>query len=79
GAPGCGKTTTIHCLISSILGDKAKNATLELNASNERGIDVIRERIKRFAQQKINLPDHAHHKYVILDEADSMTEGTKYH
>ena len=56
GSPGCGKTTTILCLISQLLGDAAKNATLELNASDERGIDVIRERIKLFAQQQVTLP-----------------------
>jgi replication factor C subunit 2/4 len=46
---------------------------LELNASNERGIDVVRNRIKMFAQQKVTLPK-GRHKIIILDEADSMTE-----
>jgi len=76
GSPGCGKTTTILCLISQLLGDAAKNATLELNASDERGIDVIRERIKLFAQQQVTLPP-GRHKFVILDEADSMTPGAQ--
>ena len=40
------------------------------------GIDVVRERIKRFASTKVTLPENAH-KIVILDEADSMTEGAQ--
>lgn len=46
---------------------------MELNASNERGIDVVRNKIKSFAQQKVTLPT-GRHKIVFLDEADSMTE-----
>lgn len=53
-----------------------KNAVLELNASNERGIDVVREKIKGFAQSKVTLPPNRH-KIVILDEADSMTTGAQ--
>lgn len=59
-----------------MLGDNFKNAVMELNASNERGIDVVRNKIKLFAQQKISLPKN-HHKIIILDEADSMTEGAQ--
>jgi len=51
----------------------SQEAVLELNASNERGIDVVRNRIKMFAQQKVTLPK-GRHKIIILDEADSMTE-----
>ena len=46
-----------------------KEAVLELNASDERGIDVVRNRIKGFAQKKVTLPP-GRHKLVILDEAD---------
>lgn len=53
-----------------------KNAVLELNASNERGIDVVREKIKGFAQSKVTLPANRQ-KIVILDEADSMTTGAQ--
>lgn len=53
-----------------------KNAVLELNASNERGIDVVREKIKGFAQSKVTLPPNRH-KIIILDEADSMTTGAQ--
>nr|CAD2197084.1 unnamed protein product [Meloidogyne enterolobii] len=76
GPPGCGKTTSIWALARDMLGDKVKDACLELNASDERGIDVVRERIKRFASTKVTLPDNIQ-KIVILDEADSMTEGAQ--
>ncbi|XP_017137678.1 replication factor C subunit 2 [Drosophila miranda] len=76
GPPGVGKTTTIQCLARILLGDSYKEAVLELNASNERGIDVVRNKIKMFAQQKVTLPK-GRHKIVILDEADSMTEGAQ--
>ena len=46
-----------------------KEAVLELNASDDRGIDVVRNRIKMFASKKVNLPP-GRHKIVILDEAD---------
>lgn len=49
---------------------------LELNASDERGIDVVRNRIKMFAQKKVSLAP-GRHKLVILDEADSMTTGAQ--
>ena len=49
---------------------------LELNASDERGIDVVRNKIKNFAQKKVSLPP-GRHKIVILDEADSMTPGAQ--
>lgn len=49
---------------------------MQLNASDERGIDVVRNRIKLFATQKVTLPP-GRHKLVILDEADSMTKGAQ--
>ena len=76
GPPGVGKTTTILALCRSMLGHKLKDAVLELNASNERGIDVVRNRIKGFAQTKVTLPPGMT-KIVILDEADSMTEAAQ--
>jgi replication factor C subunit 2/4 len=51
------------------LGPSFKEAVLELNASNERGIDVVRNKIKMFAQQKVTLPK-GRQKIIILDEAD---------
>ncbi|KAK9457191.1 P-loop containing nucleoside triphosphate hydrolase protein [Dipodascopsis uninucleata] len=72
GAPGIGKTTSILCLARALLGDNYKEGVLELNASDERGVDVVRSRIKSFAQKQVNLPP-GRQKIVILDEADSMT------
>lgn len=58
------------------MGDHYKEGVLELNASDERGINVVRERIKTFAQKKVTLPI-GRHKLIILDEADSMTSGAQ--
>ncbi|KAK2079400.1 Subunit of heteropentameric Replication factor C (RF-C) [Prototheca wickerhamii] len=76
GPPGTGKTTSIHCVAHELLGEHYKEAVLELNASDDRGIDVVRHKIKNFAQQKVTLPP-GRHKIVILDEADSMTSGAQ--
>eukprot|EP01064_Diplonema_japonicum_P017028 TRINITY_DN2507_c0_g2_i4.p1 TRINITY_DN2507_c0_g2~~TRINITY_DN2507_c0_g2_i4.p1 ORF type:complete len:330 (+),score=71.21 TRINITY_DN2507_c0_g2_i4:377-1366(+) len=71
GPPGTGKTTSIGALARELLGDKYDDAVLELNASNERGIGVVRDKIKTFAQKKVTLPN-GRHKIIILDEVDSM-------
>lgn len=76
GLPGIGKTTSVLCLAHDLLGPSYKDAVLELNASDDRGIDVVRNRIKAFAQKKVTLPQ-GKHKIVILDEADSMTGGAQ--
>ncbi len=76
GSAGIGKTSSIHALARDLLGEYYKIGTLELNASDERGIDVVRNQIKQFAQQKITLPDHLF-KIIILDEVDSMTTGSQ--
>jgi len=76
GPPGAGKTTSILCLARTMLGPSYREAVMELNASNDRGIDVVRNKIKMFAQKKVTLPA-GKHKIIILDEADSMTSGAQ--
>ncbi|KAM6541428.1 hypothetical protein CsatB_005875 [Cannabis sativa] len=76
GPPGTGKTTSILALAHELLGPNYREGVLELNASDDRGIDVVRNKIKMFAQKKVTLPP-GRHKVVILDEADSMTSGAQ--
>jgi replication factor C subunit 2/4 len=76
GPPGTGKTTSVLCLARQMLGDAANDAVLELNASDARGIDVVRSKIKMFAQKKVTLPP-GRHKLIILDEADAMTPAAQ--
>eukprot|EP00835_Amoeboradix_gromovi_P000519 NODE_18_length_40692_cov_0.469183.p12 type:complete len:322 gc:universal NODE_18_length_40692_cov_0.469183:29425-28460(-) len=76
GSAGIGKTSSMHALAHDLLGEHYKKAVLELNASDERGIDVVRNQIKQFAQQKVTLPSNLF-KIVILDEVDSMTTGSQ--
>ena len=77
GPPGCGKTTSIIALARTLIGPtQYSECVLELNASDDRGIDVVRNKIKMFAHKKVSLPA-GRHKIVILDEADSMTAGAQ--
>jgi replication factor C subunit 2/4 len=76
GPPGIGKTTSLLCLCRELLGDHLKDAVIELNASDERGIEVVRQDIKSFAKRHVNLPP-GRHKVAILDEADSMTDAAQ--
>jgi replication factor C subunit 2/4 len=76
GPPGTGKTTSVLALAHELLGSSYKNAVLELNASDSRGIDAVRSEIKTFAQTRVTLPQ-GKHKIVILDEVDSMTKAAQ--
>ncbi len=76
GPSGVGKTTSILCLANELLGENYKEAVLELNASDARGIDVVRNKIKLFAQKKVILP-YGLYKIIILDEVDSMTSAAQ--
>lgn len=82
GPPGTGKTSTILALARRIYGtENMRQMVLELNASDDRGIDVVREQIKTFASTKqiftmggaSKAGGVAGYKLIILDEADAMT------
>ncbi|MFB5647989.1 MAG: replication factor C small subunit [Candidatus Nitrosomaritimum aestuariumsis] len=75
GSAGVGKTTTAMCISNQILGEYAKEYTLELNASDERGIGMVREKVKKFSRFA-GMAD-APFKLIILDEADEMTNDAQ--
>lgn len=71
GPPGSGKTSTVIALAKELYGKNYKNMVLELNASDDRGIDVVRDQIKNFASTRQIFTTGF--KLIILDEADAMT------
>lgn len=75
GSAGVGKTTTALCIARFVLGENRSAYTLELNASDERGIDMVREKVKKFSRYAGmgEIP----FKIIILDEADEMTSGAQ--
>lgn len=82
GPPGTGKTSTILALAKELYGPELiKSRVLELNASDERGISIVREKVKDFARSAVSKPSEYSrnnypcppYKIIILDEADSMT------
>jgi replication factor C small subunit len=76
GSAGVGKTTLALCLARQILGESWKEYTLELNASDERGINMVRERVKKFSRFA-GLDTKIPFKLIILDEADEMTSDAQ--
>ncbi|KAK3720818.1 Subunit of heteropentameric Replication factor C (RF-C) [Vermiconidia calcicola] len=91
GPPGTGKTSTVLALAKQLYGpDLIKTRVLELNASDERGISIVREKVKDFARMQLSNPPAGSagaeyrkkypcppYKIVILDEADSMTQDAQ--
>ena len=91
GPPGTGKTSTVLALAKTLYGpDLFKTRVLELNASDERGISIVREKVKDFARMQLSNPPSGPageeyrkkypcppYKIIVLDEADSMTQDAQ--
>ncbi|KAI0898313.1 putative replication factor protein [Annulohypoxylon nitens] len=86
GPPGTGKTSTILALAKELYGpEMMKSRVLELNASDERGISIVREKVKDFARMQLTNPPAGYKsrypcppfKIIVLDEADSMTQDAQ--
>ncbi len=75
GPPGTGKTTSAIALARDLYGDDWQGRFLELNASDERGIGVVRGKIKEFA--RVGTAEHSGFKIVFLDEADALTHDAQ--
>lgn len=75
GSPGVGKTTAALCLAQDLYGETWRENFLELNSSDERGIDVIRTKVKDFARTK-PIGD-APFKVIFLDESDALTSDAQ--
>jgi replication factor C small subunit len=73
GIPGTGKTTVALCIARQLFGDNWRTFTLELNASDERGIDTVRERVKDFSRYSRAAFGNVPFALIILDESDQMT------
>ncbi|GLC37819.1 Replication factor C (RF-C) subunit [Pleodorina starrii] len=76
GPPGTGKTSTILAVARQMYGNSLANMTLELNASDERGISVVRQEIQDFASTRTIFSNKF--KLIILDECDAMTNDAQF-
>ncbi|MBD3206507.1 replication factor C small subunit [Candidatus Bathyarchaeota archaeon] len=77
GPAGVGKTTSILALARDLYGPGYRNFILELNASDERGINVIREKVKNFARTAA-IASPVSFKILIMDEADHLTSDAQH-
>ncbi len=75
GPPGVGKTATAVSIAKELFGEDWNENFTELNASDERGIDVVRTKIKNFA--KTSPIGGADFKIIFLDEADALTSDAQ--
>ncbi|UCD96610.1 MAG: replication factor C small subunit [Candidatus Bathyarchaeota archaeon] len=75
GPPGTGKTTAALCMAHDLYGAAYREHLMELNASDERGINVVREKVKAFA--RVRTLGEIPFKILILDEADNMTRDAQ--
>ena len=85
GPPGSGKTTCALAICLKLYGKKMMNSRiLELNASDERGIKIVRDKIKTYASLALSIPPKKYKypcpkfKIIILDEADAMTTDSQF-
>ena len=76
GPPGTGKTSTILACARELYGDNFASMTLELNASDSRGIDVVRDQVQVFASTRKLFSSGI--KLIILDEADALTNDAQF-
>ena len=74
GSAGTGKTSTAIAICKQLYKESYNDSVLELNASDERGIRVVREKIKTFSQKSADND----FKIIILDEADAMTNDSQF-
>jgi replication factor C small subunit len=74
GQAGIGKTTSAQAIARELYGEDWREHFLELNASDQRGIDVVRDRIKNFARSSFG---GSNYRIIFLDEADSLTSDAQ--